>query len=202
MDRLTNYLVVASCSIVIIFILLIASFGLYNTFNAPSPLPAVGPKPTQISTTATQLPATQNRLSKKHSTANKSRSTKQTEIYRKLQQTCNKWTKWYNSDRTEISRVNMNIACKDAKKYAQNALGVNTGAANHVAKTATIRRASNARPATSKRTSPNRLSQYCDNWRAKLTNIQSQLRAGYKEPKGNRLRKQRREVSELIKDNC
>jgi len=44
--------------------------------------------------------------------------------------------------------------------------------------------------------------QICHTLEAKLDTIQKKLRAGYKEPKGNQLRKQRREISNKIYHQC
>lgn len=42
----------------------------------------------------------------------------------------------------------------------------------------------------------------CDMYRRQLESIQRQLRAGYKEPKGNRLRAARRQIEDTMRKEC
>ncbi len=42
----------------------------------------------------------------------------------------------------------------------------------------------------------------CDRYRQQIKSIKKQLRAGYREPKGNRLRARRRELSEKLYNEC
>ena len=125
---------------------------------------------------------------------------KQREVYAKLKETCTKWTKWWNKDHTEISRINMNASCKQAKDYAGNELNINTVRANYIA----ARSPNNARKTvtTNNTSSAPKTSPSCSSWKSQLKNIQSQLRAGYKEPRGNTLRQRRRELNELVQANC
>ena len=52
------------------------------------------------------------------------------------------------------------------------------------------------RSAGKKRASP------CDSWRAQVERIEARLRAGYREPTGNRLHAKKRELEERIFDEC
>ncbi len=49
---------------------------------------------------------------------------------------------------------------------------------------------------------PRRNEQRCQSYLAQLEHIQEQLRRGYREPRGNRLRAQRREVSTRYRNEC
>lgn len=121
---------------------------------------------------------------------------KERRIYRLKQETCNKWTRDFNRSHTEIARSNMNVSCRDAEDYARRYLNKTPEQPNYVA--GVIR---DSKPVSS----PARVvsnSGQCSSWRSQLENIQSQLRAGYTEPRGNYLRKRRREISALIYDNC
>ena len=42
----------------------------------------------------------------------------------------------------------------------------------------------------------------CANYRQRLDRIQNQLRAGYREPRGNQLRRQRRQLTESYRRDC
>jgi hypothetical protein len=125
---------------------------------------------------------------------------KQREVYAKLKETCNKWTKWWNKERTEISRINMNVSCKQAKDYAGNELNINTGRANNIA----ARSPNNPRKTVTANntSSAPEMSPSCSSWKSQLKNIQAQPRVGYKEPRGNTLRRLRRELNELVQANC
>lgn len=46
------------------------------------------------------------------------------------------------------------------------------------------------------------LKKRCRDWQRELEHIQQQLRAGYREPKGNRLRARRRMLSDWIYEDC
>jgi len=122
-------------------------------------------------------------------------------IHRSLQDTCNKWTGWYNRDHSENARINMNISCRDAEHYARTELKRRPSTANHVAKQ---RQSSDKKSATRILiSSSKKQSAYqCQAWEAEKERIQDRLRAGYRENTGNRLRARRRELSDLIYANC
>lgn len=122
-------------------------------------------------------------------------------IYRKLQDTCNRWTHWYNRDRKEVSRVNMNVSCRDAANYAKNELNIRARSPNYVA--ASPKSSSGGSQAILLSANSNRASSaQCRAWEVEKERIHEQLRNGYREPKGNRLRERHRDLSDLIYREC
>lgn len=124
---------------------------------------------------------------------------KEREIYSKLKALCDSWSDRYKKSRNELSRVNMNDACRQAKNYAKNELHFNTRA-NYASWQPQKVTPTYRQPVVSSYKSSN--NNQCARWERELKNIQSQLRAGYNEPRGNYLRAKRREVNELIRENC
>jgi len=120
-------------------------------------------------------------------------------IYHSMQDTCNRWTKWYNKDRSENFRINMSISCRDASNYARRELKLNTRSPNYVADAQKKANSKGARILLANNKQP---SAQCGYWKAEKDKIQQRLRQGYKEGLGNRLRAKRRELSDLISDNC
>lgn len=127
------------------------------------------------------------------------------ETYNTLKRTCNFWTKDYNKTRSEIARVNMNQGCKYAADYALNELNATTKVVNY----ATYKNSERLRNKNSSRSSThrnyeniNRNSFQCELWKKEKENIQNQLRSGYREPTGNRLRARKNKLFQMIAKNC
>jgi hypothetical protein len=209
MDSFIKYTIPVILSIIIILVISVIGVGLYNTFQKSEPnsvnLTNKDTNKTTDNTDHSNL-AARNPTKAKSNTADITRSNnidyskivaERKGIYAKLKATCDKWTQWYKKDRDNTARINMNTACREAKLYAANELGINTGKANYSALTTTHTKNTNP----TKRTLTNN-SAHCNSWENQLKTVQSQLRAGYKEPKGNRLREQRRALSEKIRENC
>lgn len=123
-------------------------------------------------------------------------------VYRSLQETCQRWTRWYNKDRSSHSAVQMNVACREAAEYGRTELNINTKA-----------RQVNVKSVKDKSTSPgggailienggSSGSPRCQELRRQLDHIQSRLRAGYKVQEGERLKKRRREIRDEIQQRC
>ncbi|GAA5316113.1 MAG: hypothetical protein AseanaTS_13180 [Candidatus Pelagadaptatus aseana] len=127
------------------------------------------------------------------------------EVYSKMQTLCDRWSRWYKRDRSENARINMNISCRDAARYASNELAMTVATPKHIA----------AKPSKPRNTKPNaRLlsarklerdytgKPKCSRWQEQVDNIQRKLRGGYREPQGNKLREKRRNLWRLLRDNC
>lgn len=124
------------------------------------------------------------------------------QVYRSLQETCQRWTQWYNKDRSANSAVQMNVACREAADYGRKELNLDTKARrvnpdSGSRKTSTGGEAILIEKAPAKNDSPR-----CQSLRRELDNIQSRLRAGYKVREGERLKKRRREVRDEIQQRC
>lgn len=119
--------------------------------------------------------------------------------YNQMNSTCSSWTKRYNKDRSEGSRVHMNSACKYAADYLKRTTGITKKSVNHV-EYYENQKLKKRKTYTKKTT--NTKSYNCVSWKKQRENIQNQLRAGYKEPRGNYLRGRKRELSDLIAKHC
>lgn len=129
----------------------------------------------------------------------------QLEALSKMQQTCKRWQRWYKREKTEKARVNMNLACQNAVKFAKNELGISIDAPSYAdARTKKPRKAKpKATLLSARKVSPAYQGKArCDYWEAQIDKIQQKLRGGYKEPQGNKLRQKRRNYWRLIRDNC
>lgn len=129
----------------------------------------------------------------------KKKSTGDWNVYRQLRDTCNTWTNRFKKDGSERNRVNMNQSCRYAADYAKNQLHINPGPVNHASYKTKPRNQSGG--AVTGNSVPVNNSQ-CDAWEREKERVQNQLRAGYREPRGNWLRERKRTLSELIYKNC
>jgi hypothetical protein len=118
-------------------------------------------------------------------------------IHKQLSTTCANWKLWYKRDKTERARVNMNGACKKASDYSSNELNKPTKKPVYVAYNPNPKTQNKTRKKTSKSNNNG-----CEKWRSQLDKTQRKLRNGYKEPAGNTLRLNRRNLSKLIFENC
>lgn len=131
-----------------------------------------------------------------------SRENKQ-DVYRALQETCQRWTDWYNKDRSAQAAVQMNEACRQAADYGSRELKLNTRANQVNLRSIPERKASSGGDAVLISNNSGRTeSPRCQHLRRELENIQSRLRAGYKVREGERLKKRRREIRNEIQQRC
>lgn len=121
-------------------------------------------------------------------------------IYKKMKKTCDFWTKQYRQNGKELSRLNMNISCRDASNFSRNKLGklVPANYADYKPQTPTNKNSS----AIAYNGEGGGSSSSCDAWRNAIDKINRRLKAGYKENTGNQLREKRRQLSDLIFKNC
>ncbi|MBR9912121.1 MAG: hypothetical protein GYB33_17405 [Gammaproteobacteria bacterium] len=121
-------------------------------------------------------------------------------IFNKLQETCNNWTRWYNQDRKEVSRLNMNSACKQSADFARSHLNRKIRP-NYVAyDSSKAKAAGGAILINSEDDSSD--SSGCEKLKNRIKRINNQLRAGYTMEQGNRLRAQRRELENRVHEAC
>lgn len=130
----------------------------------------------------------------------------QLEALSKMQQTCKRWQRWYKRDRTESARVNMNMACRNAAKFADEELGIAIDTPKY-AEARAKRSSKKSKPKATLLSAKKVGSRYegrprCNYWENQVDKIQQKLRGGYKEPQGNKLRQKRRNYWRLIRDNC
>ena len=202
MDNLVKVAVCFFGSMVILMLLIVMGVGLYNIGKIDASESAKIKEYTDFSQKnnfkpTVNIKSQEPAVSRKgQAVYDRSSNYKKREVYTKLMDTCNKWTRWFNSDRNETSRLNMNVACRDASNYARNQLKIMTDSPNYVSDYTTAKTNKNS---VSVNVVDN--SNYCSVWAKKLESIQDQLRAGYSEPKGNLLRGQRRELTDLIYRN-
>jgi hypothetical protein len=185
--------------------------GIINTIkmSQQAPAPAATPGHTPSTTARPVIPRTADPATPlpapSQATTAREHARKQ-QIYAQLQTTCQNWTRWYNDDQRELSRVNMNAACRDAANYARNELNQSPGAPNHVAYSDRPSPSAHQGAAVttvgggSVAAAPP--SSQCEFWQAEKEVVQARLRAGYREDTGNHLRARRRELTDLINANC
>lgn len=125
------------------------------------------------------------------------------EVYRALQETCQRWTRWYNKDRSSHAAVQMNAACREAADYGRKELNLNTTArrVNPDARRPQSNSAGGGAVLVGNNSGRNE-SPRCQNLRRELDHIQSRLRAGYKVEEGERLKKRRRQIRDQIQQHC
>ncbi|NHN35739.1 hypothetical protein G8764_00345 [Pseudomaricurvus alcaniphilus] len=121
-------------------------------------------------------------------------------IFNKLQETCNNWTRWYNQDQKEVSRLNMNSACKQSADFARSHLNQRIRP-NYVAYNASKPKSGGGAILINGEESSSD-SSGCENLKNRIKRINNQLRAGYTMERGNRLRAQRRELENRVHEAC
>lgn len=123
------------------------------------------------------------------------------EVYRSLQETCQRWTQWYNKDRSSHSAVQMNVACREAAEYGRKELNLNISA-KRVNPDSRQKKTKSGGEVIFIENPRNNESPRCQSLRRELENIQSRLRAGYSAREGERLKKRRRVIREEMQQRC
>lgn len=122
--------------------------------------------------------------------------------YRSLQETCQRWRRWHAKDQDPNSAVQMNVACRKAAEYGRKELGLKTSAKRVNPDSYNSKNSSGGSVILIENPKAKIESAHCQSLRRELEHIQSRLRAGYKVPEGERLKKRRRAIREELQQHC
>ncbi len=122
------------------------------------------------------------------------------DVYFSLQDTCNRWTRWYNKSHSSSDGIQMNISCRDAADYARQHLNKNYSA-NHVELSSGSTSSGRAAILIGSGSSSGD-SYQCRSYKDAKDAHLARMRAGFKASSDNSLRRRLRYLSDKVHEYC